>query len=145
MTVHITNNLSVTTSIYDEGLPVTIIIKKTKADSSLPSQYSLAGAIFGIYKTKTDALNRENAVTTVRTDSSGTCPTVSGLHPREYWVAEIEAPNGFWLNDEPQKASFTTTTGRSVTLTFSQEAKYGYVKASKRSTNDQATPATNST
>ena len=144
LTTHITNSLTVSEEVHDDGQPVDIIVKKTKADPELPAQYNIAGATFGIYKTEDDARNRENAVATVTCDANGNCPTVTGLKPREYWVSEIAAPNGFWLNDDPQKISFTQTTQFSATATMPEEAKYGFVKASKRSSSSYATPDTNS-
>lgn len=139
--VDFSRNLTFHQEIEDIGKPVSISIRKSSTDEQvLTSNYSLEGAAFGIYKTREDAMNRENAVATTYTDENGVCKEVTGLHAQAYWISEIAAPRGFYIAPEPICAHFDE--GSRAEISFENDPIRGIVEVAKRSTDEFSTPDT---
>ena len=71
--------------------------------------YSLEGAVFGVYKSRSDADSNTNAVTTIRTDAAGN-GTSEKLLQATYYVKEIQAPKGYSLNGTVYTAAMKSNT-----------------------------------
>lgn len=61
--------------------------------------YSLGGAVYGVYNTPYNAENNINCITTLTTDSSGNTNTVE-LDPALYYVKELSPSQGYYLDDD---------------------------------------------
>ncbi|MFM1525726.1 MULTISPECIES: SpaA isopeptide-forming pilin-related protein [Helcococcus] len=74
---------------------------KTSANKSLTdiakAGYSLKGAEYGVYATKSNALNNKNLLNKLITDDNGKSNTLH-LVEGKYFVKEIKAPKGFKLD-----------------------------------------------
>lgn len=84
--------------------------------------YSLAGAVYGIYRTTADANADTNRVGTITTDAAGN-GTSGSLNYGTYYVKEITAPKGFVLDG----AVYTATVGASTptpTVNSTDNCKY---------------------
>ena len=75
--------------------------------------YSLEGAVFSIYSSRSDAEAKRSPVGTITTDANGE-GTSGSLAPATYYVRETTPPPGYELSDEIQTASVTG--GNTVTL-----------------------------
>ena len=109
-------------------------IRKTNnntAFTSGKSGYSLAGAVFTIYK---DA-GCTNKAGTVSTDTNGNSNTIE-LNNGTYYVKETKAPSGFNLNTSVK--SVTITIGQTSTVSFA-DTPNGAVRISKTSSNTSLT------
>ncbi len=86
-----------------------------------PSEYDYAGAVFGIYKTESDANGDVNRLKTLTTDAEGYTDYITGLNAGEYYVRELEAPPGFYLSDKVIKVNL----GEGITgsVSFPNERK----------------------
>lgn len=84
-------------------ITVNINLNKSSANPDITNgnkQYSLAGAIYGIYKTQADAQNNVNALAQITTDANGhgsASVKVSG-DVTQLWYRELTAPTGYKLN-----------------------------------------------
>ena len=75
-----------------------VVIKKESKDAEITnnnSEYSLAGAVYGIYNDK----DCTNQIGTLTTDENGTSNSIS-LKSGTYYIKEITAPKGYLLNDK---------------------------------------------
>lgn len=109
-------------------------IRKTNNNTTFTSGksgYSLAGAVFTIYK---DA-GCTNKVGTVSTDTNGNSNTIE-LNNGTYYVKETKAPSGFNLNTSVK--SVTITIGQTSTVSFA-DTPNGAVRISKTSNNTSLT------
>ncbi|MCD7923106.1 MAG: BspA family leucine-rich repeat surface protein [Clostridiales bacterium] len=88
------------------------------------SNYSLAGAVFGVY-TDTGCLNR---VGTLTTDSNGDTEELS-LAAGEYYIKEISASPGYDIDTKVRPC--TVSNGTTTTVTFYEPPKYGYIVVQK--------------
>lgn len=137
------DNLTLYLEVEDPALPVSLTIEKKSSDErTSKTNYSLEGAVFGIYANEEDALARENEIRRTTTGADGRTESVTGLKAQAYWVAEISAPRGFYIAQPPICVHFETS--RDVTATFTDEPRYGYIFGQKRSSDPYATPDTNS-
>ncbi len=82
--------------------------------------YSLAGAVYGVYKKKADANNGENEVGRLTTKANGKS-NVLDLSAGNYWVKELTAPKGFALDTVAHK--ITVEPGETAILNVTDEAK----------------------
>lgn len=79
-----------------------LAMAKSSADTNFTngnSCYSLAGAVYGVYKTEADANSNTNVVATLTTNASGVTQTVK-IPEKTYYVKEITAPPGFALDTQ---------------------------------------------
>lgn len=80
-------------------------IKKTSANTSITdnnSCYSLANAVYGVYKSETDAKNDRNRVSSLKTNENGWSNEIE-LKAGTYYVKETKAPKGYALNPNAVK------------------------------------------
>ncbi|MCD8110153.1 MAG: BspA family leucine-rich repeat surface protein [Clostridiales bacterium] len=114
-------------------------VQKEPSDSTKVadnSNYSLANAVYGVYKTEADAAADKNRVTTLTTDSSGKTETVE-LDPTTYYVKEITASKGYELD----KATHTVVVenGKTTPVYSTETYKTGDLVIYKYSENNKIT------
>ncbi|MCD8110411.1 MAG: BspA family leucine-rich repeat surface protein [Clostridiales bacterium] len=114
-------------------------VQKESSDSTKVannSNYSLAGAVYGVYKTEADAAADTNRVTILTTDSSGKTQTVE-LDPTTYFVKEITASKGYELD----KATHTVVVenGKTTPVYSTETYKTGDLVIYKYSENNKIT------
>lgn len=76
---------------------ITLSLSKESADSTLTGDnpcYSLAGAVYGVYTSRDNALKDENRTAILRTAENGTAGTVS-LDAGTYYIRELTASPGY--------------------------------------------------
>ena len=79
----------------------TFSIQKNSANTALTggnSGYSLAGAVYGIYKTLADASANKNVLETITTNAGGTATTSGKYSPGTYYIKELTASKGYLLD-----------------------------------------------
>lgn len=80
-------------------------VKVSKAPSEAWAQddpdYTLAGAVYGIYASRADALSDRNRLTTVTTDATGAGESRSlGATRATFWAKEVKASSGYALDED---------------------------------------------
>ena len=113
-------------------------IKKVSTDSDFVkgnSNYSLAGAKFGIYRDKACIL----LVDTLTTDENGNTSTVD-LEVGTYYVKEISAPSGYHTDETLHK--FTVSKDETATVEISDTPLYGQLTLEKESADKATTEGT---
>lgn len=89
-------------------------LRKTSENPSISSDnlcYTLEGAVYGVYS---DA-DCTKKVTELTTDKNGNTDTAE-LEIGDYWIQEITAPEGFYLDDTIKKVEVTA--GKTATVSF---------------------------
>lgn len=76
--------------------------------------YSLADAVYGVYKSEADAKSDKSKVTSLKTKNTGWSNTVE-LEAGTYYLKEVTAPKGYALSSEIKK----------VTITAGKETQFG--------------------
>ena len=74
-----------------------------------PSHYSLTGAQYGVYTSRTNAQSDRSRVGTITIASNGQ-GTLSGLDTKTYYVKEVTPPPGHSLDETIYTATLTATT-----------------------------------
>lgn len=79
-------------------------VKASKAPSEAWAQddpdYTLAGAVYGIYRSSSDAQADRNRITTITTDASGAGESGSlGATRETFWAKEVKASSGYALDE----------------------------------------------
>ena len=130
--VPVNSSAEVPISISDTPKMIKIKIIKTNAspDTTAGSEasYSLAGAVFGVYRSAADAASNSNAVTTLTTDANGEA-SVDGLFPASYYVKEITAPANFKLSTTVYPVAADTTIPQEITVP--EQPQVVFVKVQK--------------
>ena len=111
-----------------------IKVVKTTNVSPIPEGYSLAGAQYGVYTTKTAANNQSTNSTyfkgTLTTKESGVSNTLTGLEPdKTYYVKEISCPD--WLQLDTEVHSVTVVSGKTSKVYSTDKAEPGQVVIQK--------------
>ena len=118
--------------IYDEWNRGWIKIQKSSSDPVLSagnSSYSLAGAVYGVYK---DAACT-NKVDEITTNSSGWGECKDWHDYGTYYVKEISAPKGYKLDSTVYSATIDNSSGNTI---YVSDAPFkGWVKLQKSSSN----------
>lgn len=129
-------------------------IVKYSSNSSLTnnnSNYSLAGAVYGVYAADGDYSAPEYTITLSEWADgwSGLAQGVKygwgrieGLTPGDYWVKEITAPNGFDLDPNwypSYSTAITVTSGNIARVNVYDNPKLGSLEIYKSSTNPELT------
>ncbi|MBR5731789.1 MAG: hypothetical protein IKX89_07565 [Firmicutes bacterium] len=85
-----------------EVVPGKVRVTKTSTDASVSScsGYSLAGAVFGVYRTEAEASaatdsSRGDPLALLTTGTDGKTPESGELDPGTYYIKELRAPAGF--------------------------------------------------
>lgn len=87
-----------------------LAIKKTSANTSITdnnSCYSLANAVYGVYKTESDAKNDKNRVSSLKTNENGWSNTIE-LNAGTYYLKEVTPPKGYALSSAINKITITS-------------------------------------
>ena len=98
-------------------------IKKTSANTSITdnnSCYSLANAVYGVYKSESDAKNDKNRVSSLKTNENGWSNTIE-LNADTYYLKEVTPPKGYALNSAINK--ITVTAGKTTQYGTNNELK----------------------
>ena len=107
--------------VLDDSTPgpqkgkLTILKKSANTDITDNNDcYSLADAVYGVYKSKADAKSDKSKVTSLKTKDTGWSNTVE-LEAGTYYLKEVTAPKGYALSSEINK----------VTITAGKETQFG--------------------
>ncbi len=98
-------------------------IKKTSANTSITdnnSCYSLANAVYGVYKSESDAKNDKNRVSSLKTNENGWSNTIE-LNADTYYLKEVTPPKGYALSSSINK--ITVTSGKTTQYGTNGELK----------------------
>lgn len=98
-------------------------IKKTSANTSITdnnSCYSLANAVYGVYKSESEAKNDRNRVSSLKTNENGWSNTIE-LNADTYYLKEVTPPKGYALNSAVNK--ITVTSGKTTQYGTNGELK----------------------
>lgn len=93
-----------------------VTLTKSSANPALTdgnSCYSLAGAVYGIYGSESDALADRSRLGTLTTDANGDSGSLE-LNAGTYWRRELTAPKGYALDTGVY--SFSVSSGQTTTL-----------------------------
>lgn len=94
---------------------LTILKKSANTDITDNNDcYSLADAVYGVYKSEADAKSDKSKVTSLKTKDTGWSNTVE-LEAGTYYLKEVTAPKGYALSSEINK----------VTITAGKETQFG--------------------
>lgn len=94
---------------------LTILKKSANTDITDNNDcYSLADAVYGVYKSEADAKSNKSKVTSLKTKDTGWSNTVE-LEAGTYYLKEVTAPKGYALSSEINK----------VTITAGKETQFG--------------------
>lgn len=86
---------------------LTILKKSANTDITDNNDcYSLADAVYGVYKSEADAKSDKNKVTSLKTKDTGWSNTVE-LEAGTYYLKEVTAPKGYALSPETKKVTIT--------------------------------------
>lgn len=119
-----------------------IRIKKTSADPDLTdgnSNYSLEGAVYGIYTTRTKANNDTGRLDTLTTKANGYSGRSIDLEVDNYYVKEITAPRGYKLDETVYKVSVEADETTTLEVEDEPEILTGSVQLKKTSANTALT------
>jgi len=108
------------------------VVKNTNV-SPIPEGYSLAGAKYGVYTTKTAANNQSTNTTyfkgTLTTKESGVSNTLTGLEPgKTYYVKEISCPDWLQLDTEVHNVTVVSDKISKVYSTDKAEPSHVYIR-----------------
>lgn len=99
--------------VLDDSTPgpqkgkLTILKKSANTDITDNNDcYSLADAVYGVYKSEADAKSDKSKVTSLKTKDTGWSNTVE-LEAGTYYLKEVTAPKGYALSSEINKVSIT--------------------------------------
>lgn len=113
------NNIRIV--VLDDSTPgpqkgkLTILKKSANTDITDNNDcYSLADAVYGVYKSEADAKSDKSKVTSLKTKDTGWSNTVE-LEAGTYYLKEVTAPKGYALSSEINK----------VTITAGKETQFG--------------------
>lgn len=98
-------------------------IKKTSANTSITdnnSCYSLANAVYGVYKSESDAKNDKNRVSSLKTNENGWSNTIE-LNADTYYLKEVTPPKGYALSSAIN--TITVTSGKTTQYGTNGELK----------------------
>lgn len=98
-------------------------IKKTSANTSITdnnSCYSLANAVYGVYKSESDAKNDKNRVSSLKTNENGWSNTIE-LNANTYYLKEVTPPKGYASSSAINK--ITVTSGKTTQYGTNGELK----------------------
>ncbi|MBR1815553.1 MAG: VaFE repeat-containing surface-anchored protein [Lachnospiraceae bacterium] len=117
-----------------------ICVVKTSSNTAFTnnnSNYSLQGATYGVYKTKSDAETEENAVTNIITNNEGKGESIDLVYGT-YYVKEIKASKGYNIDSNIYAVSVNDTVKIS-TISSSEKPKSGKINIIKYSADTSIT------
>lgn len=104
---------------------ITINASKASGNTSITDTcihaYSLNGAVYGIYKSQSDADNNVNAVGQLTTDTDGKASTSFKVSQdtKQLWYRELTAPKGYYLDSTSR--AFNIGDSDTVNLNFTDQ------------------------
>lgn len=120
-----------------------IRIKKTSADPDLTdgnSNYSIQGAVYGIYGSRSNATNNRNCLDTLTTKSTGYTEYSIDLEAGyNYYVKEITAPTGYVLDTSVYTVYVDANETTLLEVEDEPEIFYGNIQLKKTSANTAIT------
>ena len=135
----IKGNGSLQDIVWPEYEPLSkVTLKKVSADPSMTngnSEYSLAGAVYDVYKDS--ALTK--IVGTLTTDANGDTGTIQNLVPGTYYAKERTAPKGFNLSSDVLSVTIASDQTGTFQASDSPIATDGSGKLIKKSANPEIT------
>lgn len=137
-TVKVTEDETNTLNVKDTPKYGSGYLKKTSTNSNTAnnSNYSLKGAVYSVYASKTDAEKRQNRITTLTTDADGVSNTVK-LQAGTYYVRELTAPEGFNRNEDIE--TLKVTDGKTTVLNVTDSPIRPTIQIVKKSSNPELT------
>ena len=90
-----------------------VAVKKVSANPGCTADnplYTLEGAVFGVYGSRTDAEADTNRIATLATDTQGNTLATELLNGGTYYVRELSASQGYELNPTIHEVAVTTGT-----------------------------------
>ena len=135
-----TDTASFSINWYDMG-QLKIIKSSTYEDMTFENEnYTLAGACYGVYPSRDDALSMTQPITTIKTDEYG-YGISEPIKKGEYYVREITSPAGFQLSPEIHKVTIDTLI--TTELSVSEEPVYTIVDILLKKENTDKVPLAN--
>ena len=122
-------------TVEDQHIPSYVTLKKTSTNTELSSgnsNYTLAGAVYGVYS-DSKCSNKVGELTTKADGTSNTLTVPAGT----YYAKELTAPKGFSLNSDV--LSVTVAVGKTGTFNAKDDPQSGSLKLTKSSSNSAVT------
>ena len=110
--VTVSGGQTATVSFADAPEEGKVTLQKSSSDAAYVNSYSLAGAVFGVYREQA-CTSEVGRLTTVTGGGSNTLTLPIGT----YYVKELTAPNGYLLNTEVKSVPLTTGSTQTVSFT----------------------------
>lgn len=104
-------------------------VKKVTTAENIPDGFSVAGAVYGVYKTKSNANKDENRLKTLTTKENGVSNTVK-LDAGTYYIKEVSCPD--WLLKDKTVHTVTITADKTATVNSTDPVKPGKLKVQKQ-------------
>ena len=134
-TMTVKANETTVLTVEDQYIPAYVTLKKTSTNTELSSgnsNYTLAGAVYGVYSdSKCDT--KVGELTTKADGTSNTLTVPAGT----YYAKELTAPKGFALNSDV--LSVTVAVGKTGTFNAKDDPQSGSLKLTKSSDNPNVT------
>ncbi|MCL2806743.1 MAG: SpaA isopeptide-forming pilin-related protein [Coriobacteriia bacterium] len=136
-TIYTVNHNTTHTTIRRTDVPEEVGDISLVKRSSNPSftngnnYFNLAGAQYGLYKTRANATNNTSRIHTFITDSTGNGGSVKNLQQGTYYVKELKAPQGYLLDNTIYTVSHNSM--HTIVRTIDQHEKIGDITLIKSS------------
>ena len=137
-TVHkmvVETNKTTVLTVEDQYIPSYVTLKKVSTNTAISagnSNYTLAGAVYGVYS-DSKCSNKVGELTTKADGTSNTLTVPAGT----YYAKELKAPAGFALNTDV--LSVTVAVGKTGTFNAKDDPQSGSLKLTKSSGNTAVT------
>ena len=128
-------NQTTVLTVEDQYIPAYVTLKKLSTNTAISagnSNYTLAGAVYGVYSDS----ECSNKVGELTTKADGTSNTLT-VPASTYYAKELTAPKGFALNSDV--LSVTVAVGKTGTFNAKDDPQSGSLKLTKSSNNAAAT------
>ena len=122
-------------TVEDQYIPAYVTLKKVSTNTEISagnSNYTLAGAVYGVYSDN-KCSNKVGELTTKADGTSNTLTVPAGT----YYAKELTAPKGFALNSDV--LSVTVAVGKTGTFNAKDDPQSGSLKLTKSSSNSAVT------
>ena len=128
-------NKTTVLTVEDQYIPAYVTLKKVSTNTEISagnSNYTLAGAVYGVYS-DSKCSNKVGELTTKADGTSNTLTVPAGT----YYAKELTAPKGFALNSDV--LSVTVAVGKTGTFNAKDDPQSGSLKLTKSSSNTAVT------
>lgn len=114
-------------------ISLTKVSSNTTISNTNATTYSRAGAVYGVYRDSAC----KNEAGKMTTNASGTA-TLSNLEMGTYWVKEVAAPAGYYLDATAHQVVLSKA-GQTVSITSSDQPRTGRIQVQKSSKSEAVT------